>query len=68
VAACGLAVERMPSGAGHDAAAVSAIAPVAMLFVRCAGGVSHNPAESVQEADVGVALDVLERFVQGVVP
>jgi allantoate deiminase len=66
VAAGGLAVERMPSGAGHDAAAVSEIAPVAMLFVRCAGGVSHNPAESVQEADVGVALDVLERFVDGV--
>jgi allantoate deiminase len=66
VAAGGLAVERMPSGAGHDAAAVSAIAPVAMLFVRCAGGVSHNPAESVTEDDVGVALDVLERFVQGV--
>ena len=68
VAAGGLAVERMPSGAGHDAAAVSAIAPVAMLFVRCAGGISHNPAESVTEDDVGVALDVLERFVQGVAP
>ena len=36
---------------------------VAMLFVRCEGGISHNPAEAVAEADVAVALDVLERFV-----
>ena len=42
---------------------MSALAPVAMLFVRCAGGISHNPAEAVAEADVAVALDVLERFV-----
>ena len=34
-----------------------------MLFVRCERGISHNPAEAVAEADVAVALDVLERFV-----
>jgi allantoate deiminase len=62
VAAAGLPVERLPSGAGHDAAAVAAIAPVAMLFVRCRGGVSHHPDEAVEPGDVGVALDVLERF------
>jgi allantoate deiminase len=62
VAAAGLPVERLPSGAGHDAAAVAAIAPVAMLFVRCRGGISHHPDEAVEPADVGVALDVLERF------
>jgi allantoate deiminase len=39
--------------------------PAAMLFVRCLGGISHNPAEHVEEADVAVALDVLERFVVG---
>jgi allantoate deiminase len=39
--------------------------PVAMLFVRCAGGVSHHPDESVDVADVAVALDVLDRFVRG---
>jgi len=33
-----------------------------MLFVRCKGGVSHNPAESVTAADVSVAIDVLGRF------
>jgi allantoate deiminase len=63
VAAAGVHVETLPSGAGHDGVAIAAVAPIAMLFVRCAGGISHNPAESVSEADVAVALDVLERFV-----
>ena len=40
--------------------------PAAMLFVRCRGGISHNPAESVEEADVAVAIDVLERFLRAV--
>jgi allantoate deiminase len=53
---------RLPSGAGHDAAMMAAVAPAAMLFVRCRGGVSHNPAESVEEADVAVAIDALERL------
>jgi allantoate deiminase len=65
VAAAGVPVERLPSGAGHDGVAMSAVAPVAMLFVRCERGISHNPAESVAEEDVAVALDVLERFVGG---
>jgi allantoate deiminase len=65
VVAAGQPVERLPSGAGHDGVAMSAVAPIAMLFVRCEGGISHNPAESVTEADVAVALDVLERFVGG---
>ena len=37
-----------------------------MLFVRCRGGISHNPAESVEEADVAVAIDALERFLRAV--
>jgi allantoate deiminase len=65
VAAAGLPVERLPSGAGHDAAMLASITPAAMLFVRCRGGVSHHPDESVEEADVAAALDVLERFVVG---
>jgi allantoate deiminase len=65
VAAAGLPAARLPSGAGHDAVALSALAPVAMLFVRCAGGVSHHPDESVEVADVAAALDVLDRFVRG---
>ena len=53
----------LASGAGHDGAAISSLTPVAMLFVRCAGGISHNPAESVTEGDVAVAIDVLAGFV-----
>jgi allantoate deiminase len=39
----GLPVVRLPSGAGHDGVALSALTGVAMLFVRCAGGISHHP-------------------------
>ena len=52
------------SGAGHDAVVLSRICPAAMLFVRCAGGISHDPRESVSEEDVAVALDVLEHAVR----
>jgi allantoate deiminase len=64
-AAFGVAT-RLPSGAGHDAAMMARIAPAAMLFVRCRGGVSHHPAESVEEADVAVAIDALERLLRAV--
>jgi allantoate deiminase len=67
VAACGHPVVRLPSGAGHDAVMLSGIAPVAMLFVRCAGGVSHNPAESVTVEDVAAAIDATTRFLELVV-
>lgn len=46
----------LPSGAGHDAIAIAERWPSAMLFVRCAGGISHHPAESVSEDDVAQAL------------
>lgn len=58
----GIAPFELPSGAGHDGVMLSRLTAIAMLFVRCKGGVSHNPAESVTAADVAVALDVLERF------
>ena len=62
VEATGHTPERLPSGAGHDAVAMAALTEIAMLFVRCERGISHNPAEAVAEADVAVALDVRERF------
>jgi allantoate deiminase len=62
VSAAGHEVVRLPSGAGHDAVAMAAVAPVAMLFVRCAGGISHHPAESVDADDVAVAIEVLDGF------
>ncbi len=55
---------RLPSGAGHDAAAMAAIAPVAMLFVRCKGGISHHPEESASEADIRIAIAVMGDFLQ----
>jgi allantoate deiminase len=65
VAERGLPVVTLASGPGHDAVALSALTGVAMLFVRCAGGLSHHPDESVDESDVAVALDVLHAFVRG---
>jgi allantoate deiminase len=65
IAAEGHSVRSLVSGAGHDAVVLSRICPAAMLFVRCEGGISHDPRESVTEDDVGVALDVLERTVRG---
>ena len=60
----GVRVRRLPSGAGHDAARMSDVAPVTMLFVRCERGISHNPAESVEKEDVGVAIEVVDRFLR----
>ncbi len=57
------AAPLLASGAGHDAAALAAITPVTMLFVRCKGGISHNPAESALEADVAVAISVMNEFI-----
>jgi allantoate deiminase len=60
----GTAVPSLASGAGHDAVMLANVAPIAMLFVRCAGGISHHPAESVSPSDVAVALDVTTRVVE----
>lgn len=64
IRARGLAVCELPSGAGHDAAALAALCPVAMLFVRCRAGVSHHPDEFASEADIAVALDVLVKAIE----
>jgi allantoate deiminase len=54
----------LPSGAGHDGVALAGLTNIGMLFVRCKGGISHNPAEAVAVEDVAVAIDVLSRFVE----
>jgi len=59
-----LPVRRLPSGAGHDGMAIIDIAPIGMLFVRCKGGISHNPAEAVDVADVEMGARVLLRFIE----
>lgn len=65
VAAEGYPVFELPSGAGHDGMAMIDIADVAMLFVRCRGGVSHHPDEHVELADVDVGARVLLRLIEG---
>lgn len=65
ISACGLPVRHLPSGAGHDAMAIAAIADVAMLFVRCGnGGISHHPDETMTEQDAAIAAQVFSRFVE----
>jgi allantoate deiminase len=58
----GHAPHRLVSGAGHDAAVMADVAPMAMLFIRSPGGVSHHPDESVRPDDVAVALEVMVRY------
>ena len=56
IAAQGLPIHRLDSGAGHDAMVVAGRMPVAMLFLRSPGGISHHPDEAVVEDDVAAAL------------
>jgi allantoate deiminase len=62
VESLGIPPRRLPSGAGHDAMAFDKIIPFAMLFVRCRGGVSHNPDEYASPADIDIAARVLSKF------
>jgi hydantoinase/carbamoylase family amidase len=56
---------RLPSGAGHDAMILAEVTDTAMLFVRCgAGGVSHNPAETVTREDAELAVRALGDFLR----
>jgi N-carbamoyl-L-amino-acid hydrolase len=54
----GLASRDIVSGAGHDAAYTARVAPTTMIFVPCAGGLSHNEAESTtfEECAAGAQL------------
>jgi N-carbamoyl-L-amino-acid hydrolase len=51
--------DEMVSGAGHDSCNVCAVVPTAMIFVPCAGGLSHNEAESASPEDLAAGADVL---------
>jgi allantoate deiminase len=57
-------VIELPSGAGHDAAVMGKICPMAMLFVRCKDGLSHHPDESMTVEDMRVALATVVDFIQ----
>ncbi len=54
----------LPSGAGHDAMVFTGTCPMAMMFVRCAGGISHNPAESITAEDADHAIQALLHFIR----
>jgi allantoate deiminase len=64
VEAEGVRPHGLSSGAGHDAVNIGQIAPVTMLFVHCKDGISHNPAESINTADVEVAIRVMSTFLE----
>ncbi|AMJ86471.1 allantoate amidohydrolase [Alteromonas sp. Mac1] len=59
VTEAGIVPKVLASGAGHDAMAMAEICPVAMLFTRCKGGISHHPAESITTDDVAASLAVM---------
>jgi allantoate deiminase len=69
VAAHGIPVRHLPSGAGHDAMEFPAVAPTAMLFVRCGNnGISHHPDETMTAEDAEVATSVLLHFFENFRP
>ncbi|MGH6797065.1 MAG: hydantoinase/carbamoylase family amidase, partial [Roseiarcus sp.] len=62
VEAVGVPPRLLPSGAGHDTMVMGKLCPAGMLFVRCKGGVSHNPLESITVEDCAIGLKALTRF------
>ncbi|MBB4845857.1 N-carbamoyl-L-amino-acid hydrolase [Paucibacter oligotrophus] len=61
VAALGLPLHQLPSGAGHDAMQLHRLLPQAMLFVRGGnGGISHNPLEAVSNDDAQLAAEAMQ--------
>jgi N-carbamoyl-L-amino-acid hydrolase len=55
----GFSTRDMVSGAGHDAAYVSRVAPASMIFVPCRGGISHNEAELTAKEQCAAGAQVL---------
>lgn len=64
VEAIGVPPCLLPSGAGHDSMVMGKLCRAGMLFVRCKGGVSHNPLESITVEDCALGLKALTRFVR----
>lgn len=62
IADAGYETIPLVSGAGHDAVPISSVAPATMMFIRCYKGISHNPLENVELADLAAAVAVAERF------
>ena len=64
VESLGVQPRLLPSGAGHDTMIMGRLCPAGMLFVRCKGGISHNPLESITVEDCAFGLAALSRFVR----
>jgi len=64
IAAEGLSPFRLPSGAGHDGMAMIRLTDIGMIFLRCEGGISHNPAEAISVEDAETGARVLLRFIE----
>ena len=65
VAALGVPLHRMPSGAGHDAMKLHEVMPQAMLFVRgLNGGISHNPLESTTSDDMELCVNAFSHLLE----
>ena len=63
VVALGLPVQRLPSGAGHDAMKLHEVMPQAMLFLRGGNsGISHNPLESISNDDAQLCVEAFQNF------
>ena len=58
----GYPVKHLVSGAGHDAMVMAHVTPICMLFIRCAGGISHNPKEHTSIEDIAAAIKVCDHF------
>jgi beta-ureidopropionase / N-carbamoyl-L-amino-acid hydrolase len=66
VAALGLPVHRMPSGAGHDAMKLHEVMPQAMLFMRgLNSGISHNPLEAITDHDTELCVRAFQHLLEG---
>ena len=58
-AAQGYPHQDIISGAGHDAVYMAGVAPTAMIFVPCVGGISHNEIEDAKPEDLTAGCNVL---------
>ena len=61
-----LSHQDIVSGAGHDACLISRVAPTSMIFVPCAGGISHNELESATPEDLASGCNVLLQTMLGI--
>jgi len=59
---------RLMSGAGHDGMAMIGLTDIGMIFVRCAKGISHNPAEAITADDAEIGARCLLRFIRDFKP